>query len=473
MKTRIGAILHSGNILNNGYLQCKYLRSNGVTADCINVDYSHSQGQPEWTESRFEKKLPDWDIDLSRVATDFARPDWYFQGNQRDLVEYSHARRPFFTRMLEKLNTRVSSRYLKSNRWEIDGFTIDKGSLTRRHLEFLLNSFSKHFPSASTPLSVRDILEYYPRANAQSTLVRDYSILHGYALDSIYGMISAPNVPFLCHEHGHLRDFPFEDSARGRLYALSLKLAKKVIITNSDCISSAHRLELKNTIFIPHLVDDEKFKPETTSFRSQLMQEFDCDRIIVAPARHHWKELADSFEGTWTKGNDVIVKGVAKMLQRFPDLNLKLIFFEWGQEVEDTKRLIRELELDAFVVWRPLCSKPVLKDYLNAADVVLDQFNKFTGSFGAIVPESMACAKPVMLNFNPDVHHWCYPELPPVCNAYDDESLSNELSKLLMDEQYKNQTGEAGYKWYKKYHSSSVVTDKIIDVYHEINDEFG
>ncbi len=111
---------------------------------------------------------------------------------------------------------------------------------------------------------------------------------------------------------------------------------------------------------------------------------------------------------------------LGRLFRERPDLKALVVFFEWGQEVNLSKDLIREYGFADRVLWEPIVSKPILKDYYAAADVVLDQFNAGIGTFGAVVPEAMACARPVMLNYSEDLHRWCYPELPPVLHAWDE-----------------------------------------------------
>ena len=53
-----------------------------------------------------------------------------------------------------------------------------------------------------------------------------------------------------------------------------------------------------------------------------------------------------------------------------------------------------------------------LLEYYRAADIVLDQFHEAVGSFGTVTVEAMACGRPVIMYFNPQVHEWCLEENP-------------------------------------------------------------
>ena len=65
-----------------------------------------------------------------------------------------------------------------------------------------------------------------------------------------------------------------------------------------------------------------------------------------------------------------------------------VIFFEWGQEVAESKALIDECGFADRVRWEPIAEQPVMREYYNAADIVFDQFNAGIGTFGDGGPRS-------------------------------------------------------------------------------------
>ena len=459
---RASVVLHVGNILNNGYLHCKYLRKRGVPADVLNVDYRHCQGQPEWAEAPITVPVDEWNPSWDKVDLHgFRRPDWFFdvaavqlpylsqalaEGGHFDARPWGAAAAPKAP-VLSNVNAKLQKAYVAARHAVGTGLAAlglkelalsaliepwrratggkldfgeskdsrnDRSAIEGREIaERLCRQYGRDFPDAARKLSFSDILEFLPHALLLQFMLRRYRLNQCYALDPIYSIIAAPDQPLICYEHGTMRDFPFEDSARGRLYSLALKRADKVMITNADCKGSADRLGLRNAIFIPHIIDDDLFRPAETALRERLTRQWGCDHILVAPARHHWKNAPPGLENSWFKGNDVLIRGLARLFAERPALKVLVVFFDWGQEANLSRDLIRECGFADRVAWVPLQSKPVLKDYYNAADVVLDQFNAGIGTFGAVLPESMACAKPVILNFKEDIHRWCYPELPP------------------------------------------------------------
>lgn len=520
-------ILHVGNILNNGYLHCKYLRKRNIQADCLNVDYKHCQGQPEWAEVYIDEPVDEFSPDWSKVQLKgFTRPRWFYDVSPRELIRLSerigddvsgglqyHGKelvqpnnssvpphilvRRYVGEMLDSLgikdkvlrnliepihqykrrvghreDLRKGFRFLLLRLFDLIGYWMRQVSWEQRfvHRE-MIEEYAHHFPQQQARLSLGDIIEWCPRSLNYKPVLAKYKLVHAYGLNPIHSILCLPGLPFICYEHGTLRDFPFEDSARGRLYRLALKKAEKVIITNADCNRSADRLGLENAVFIPHIIDDDLFKPEESRLRETLQRETGCDFIIVAPSRHHWKNCPPGLENSWLKRNDILIRGLGRVFSARPQIKILVVFFEWGAEVEESKNLIAECGFSENVQWEQIRSKPVLKDFYCAADIILDQFNSGIGTFGAVVPESMACGKPVILNYDKELHRWCYPELPPAIHAPTEESVAENVLKLIDDRSYRLGLGDQGRAWFENYHSSQVVMDRLAAVYQEISDK--
>ena len=99
---------------------------------------------------------------------------------------------------------------------------------------------------------------------------------------------------------------------------------------------------------------------------------------------------------------------------------------------------------------------------------MFDQFNSGIGTFGTVVPEALASAKPVILNYRKELHTWCFPELPPALDAATEEAIVDRVVRLLDDASYRRALGEQGRDWFMRHHSSSLVASRMIDVYLDI-----
>ena len=498
-------ILHVGNILNNGYLHCRYLRERGVAADSLNVDYRHCQGQPEWAEVHIHEPVKDWDQDWSEIDLQgFERPEWFFDvtigeldnlarrlgggaptpgGGARNAADafrepagtakaYAKLRR-LAGRTAEAMGLASLVRDRKRARVEtvLDGFGLAPEK-TRAVVDKTLADYAAAYPDRGRNLDAQDVYDLLPRAAAYAPVLALYKLVHAYSLDPIYPMLGNPGLPFICYEHGTLREFPFEDSARGRLYALALKKAEKVIITNSDCKGAADRLGLDNCTFIPHIIDERFFARRAAPLRERLMRESGAELILVSPTRHDWK---DSWPGhlSMHKRNDRLIRALGKLFRERPELKMLVVFFDWGQEAGYSKDLIRECGFVDKVLWEPLQSKPAISEFVNAADIVCDHFNEHCPTFGGIVPEGMACGKPVLVSFDADVHRWCYAEMPPLVSVHETDAILAALKELIDHADARRNLGEAAQDWFRRFHSADIVIGRLIGVYAEISARHG
>ena len=495
-------VLHLGNILNNGYLNAKFLRRAGWSADSVSIDYRHVQAQPEWEDVAFancgvDHFAPDWTgVDLGP----YRRVDWFHDvdfvdigllarqialgkpsGRHGELLPRDRSTPPEPHLPIEPpLRARARAMLDSFGLLRISRGVLRRARVLREHTvavdgtaRQLVNAFAAAYPHRADKLTLEDVIEYQQRSLGHAPLLQMYPIVQAYALDPIYPLINDPSQALVCFEHGTLRDFPFENSARGRLYALAVKRAERVLITNADCNRAADRLGLTNYTFVPHPVDESLHKPGDSALRERLKREHGVDHLLVAPARHHWKHCPPGLETSWFKRNDILIRGLGRFFAARPQTRALVLFFEWGQEVELSKQLIAECGIADRVRWEPIASKPVIHEYYNAADIVFDQFNDGIGTFGGVVPESLATGTPVVLNYQQDLHHWCFPELPPLVDAKTVEDVANATMALLDDEGYRQQLGAQGLAWFRKYHSSRVVTEILTNVYDEIAERRG
>jgi len=103
-------------------------------------------------------------------------------------------------------------------------------------------------------------------------------------------------------------------------------------------------------------------------------------------------------------------------------------------------------------------------DYYRAADVVVDQFHDRVGSFGAVTAEAMSCGRPVIMYFNPAVHEWCLPEMPPIRSARTEEEIYARLVELG-DAATRRRVGQESRAWIERWHGWRRSTDLHLDVY--------
>jgi len=425
-------ILHVGNIANNAYNNAKFLRRKGIDADVLCYDDTHIMGQPEWEDAEFEGEPeefhPVWEaFDLGT----FRRPSWFIQA---EIIPNSRRRKKWFR-----------------GQFHLEAMLRDPMLLVWTVAKYL---DCRAVGSVPNP-NLLDVFQVFPVQTRLGQLFDGYDLIQAYATDPIVAWMFGGDRPYVAFEHGTMRDIPFEDSARGRLLTLAYRQAAKVLITNPDVRTAALRLGLKNFQFIPHPVDETKYRPRATALRDQLVNQHQTDLILFAPSRHNWE----------LKGNDRLLRAFARLVNS-SRRDALLILCNWGQEMDRSRRLIDDLGIAVRVVWTPPLNKMKLIDYYNAADVVLDQFT--LGVFGTVTPEAMACGKPVVLRFDRSVYEWCYAEMPPVISAKSEDEIFERLMELSEDPGYCAAIGLAAREWVVKHHGWELVADRQVSVYREL-----
>ena len=425
-------ILHVGNIANNAYNNAKFLRRKGIEADVLCYNYTHIMGQPEWEDAEFEGQPdefePRWELfDLGH----FRRPSWFIQDELQPGIK-------------------------KRRKWFKTQFFLER---LLKEPTLLVKWWPKYLECRATHSQPRprltDVFRVYPHRKRFEQWFAGYDIIQAYATEPIHAWMFAPERPCVAYEHGTMRQIPFEHSGRGRLLALAYRKASRVLITNPDVITVAQRLGLTNFQFIPHPVDETKYRPRPTPLRDRLVHRYQTDLILFAPSRHNWA----------LKGNDSLIRAFAR-LRKGVGRRAILILSDWGQEVDRSRTLIGALGLEPSVIWTLPLNKTKLIDYYNAADLVLDQFT--LGVFGTVTPEAMACGKPVVMHLDRQVHEWCFPEMPPVVTARSEEEIFARLMELSDDPGRRAAIGQAAREWVVKHHGWELVADRQIAIYREL-----
>ncbi|WP_143271545.1 glycosyltransferase [Bradyrhizobium mercantei] len=460
---RAPRVLSIGNIANNAYKNAVILRQCGVECDVLCPNYYHVMGVPEWEEGRFSTSelnfdRPDWS---SVPVAGFERPKWFAQGYLGTCLDYLISLRegaPSADALWDQLLEETNSPGFGS------GSAIfhdpHPPEVVEKAAQRLQGLFKVCFPARSDAPQFEAVsLSYYgilADERRWKRLFSHYDVVTGYAIDGIYPLFFGKR-PYICFEHGTIRSIPFDENILGQLCALSYVMADDVLITNCDNVVAANRLNLNSYRFVPHAILERKLDEQRISqLRADLLARHQADFIVFHPPRQHWSSERNlNFE----KGNDIFLRGFADFVKTArPKAVAGLV--NWGQHVAETKRLIEELGIEDRVFWIDPVPVQVMTDYVAASDVLADQF--VIGAWGSIMPIGMMLGKPTLLYLNEEVHHWCFPVMPPVLNAKTVDEVSSSLTKAT-DDEYRHRIAADGVRWYNQYHSENVVAGRLFD----------
>ena len=461
-------VLHIGNIANNAYHSAKILNEAGFDCDVLCYNYYHIMGSPEWEDTDFVGKIDD-DFNPNWNALDlkgFQRPRWFAQGDFTTCVNYLYARRK---RQIERSASLWYKLILKTPLAPSDNQLMSPALSAQvpfnLHIENLIKTFADIFPDRPDQLQLADFKElgfYLPHLDLVRGLLVEYDIIQAYSTDPIWPLLVGQR-PFIAFEHGTIRSIPFEDTPIGRLTALAYHQADGVIVTNCDNKRAAERLKLKDYRFIPHPVNEKWIrKGMGRLLKEQLWQELNADFLVFHPARHHWEAQRHP---SWEKGNDIFIQGMARFIHKIAP-RAGAVFVEWGQKVQESKELVAQLGIADRVKWIPLQHNCNMSRYIDACDLVADQF--FLGAFGNIMPKALMMGTPCILYLDEEIHRWCFPEIPPIINACTPDEVYEGLTKAYQNAGWVQELADRGLRWYQDYHSNAVIFERFMTFYQDV-----
>jgi glycosyltransferase involved in cell wall biosynthesis len=273
-----------------------------------------------------------------------------------------------------------------------------------------------------------------------------YDVIQGYATDGFIPYVNGFG-NFVCYEHGTLRDIPFEESYNAILCLASYKNAKFSFVTHSDVLPSAARmgLEKTRTICLPHAFDDQKIVKFQAEF---IPKKKAVDDIVTlfCPTRHHWCSEPASMQ----KGNEVFIAGAADAART--NRNFRIVFVEWGVDVDKSRDFIRSLGIEDLVSWIPMMNKSELRQAYCNNHAVIDQF--LTPAMGGVTFEAMALGCRVMTRIDIEQTTLFFGEPPPCLTAESVEACSARILQVVNDPDDRAGIGRASATWFQTYHSA-------------------
>jgi glycosyltransferase involved in cell wall biosynthesis len=298
------------------------------------------------------------------------------------------------------------------------------------------------------PVNILDRVEGFARrfASQFADVLSYYDVIQGYATDGFIPYVNGFE-NFVCYEHGTLRDIPFEESYNAILCMASYKNAKFSFVTNSDVLPSIARmgLEKSRTVYLPHAFDDEKIVRFQAEF---ITKKKAADDIVTlfCPTRHHWYSEPASMR----KGNEVFIAGAADAART--NRNFRIVFVEWGVDVDRSRKLIASLGIEDLVSWIPTLNKSELRQAYCNNHAVIDQF--LTPAMGGVTFEAMALGCRVMTRIDIEQTTVFFGEPPPCLTADSVEACSERILQVVNDPDDKAGIGHASATWFQTYHSA-------------------
>jgi glycosyltransferase involved in cell wall biosynthesis len=333
------------------------------------------------------------------------------------------------------------------------GYRVPKSDDNYATATGLVQRFRTLFPDRSDMLSTQDVAPFQMLAPLWKELFSQYDIVQAYAVDPIYPLITGVR-PYVCFEHGTLRDFTMGDDPLHRLTALAYREADHVFVTNGDCLAHAERLGIPSYSPMIHPVDIEQHERVDEKALSGLRAEFSAEVLLFCPIRHDWS----------VKGTDVHIRALPLIRTRVQG-QVILVMANWGNQVKDSAALARELGCESNIVWMPPFNRERMVKLLQAADVVLDQMA--LPHFGGTAPQALAAGTPVIMSYEPESTKWIVDEPAPILAAFSPEEVAAAVEQAL-DPEWRRSFKKRARAWTHRHHSPARVVRDHLTVYRNL-----
>lgn len=175
----------------------------------------------------------------------------------------------------------------------------------------------------------------------------------------------------------------------------------------------------------------------------QLRSQFDF--LIFAHSRHCWKNEKDP--GSF-KGNDRLFIGFSEFLKQFPG-KAAIATFEYGSDFLESKALCRSLGIQDAVFWFPLMERKEIMLGLSQADLVVGNLCEKSSILYGVVYESMALSKPLMHFLPPDINR--NQSLYPMIQAGSAAEVARALRHYSKDPARLAEIGRQANQWFLKH----------------------
>lgn len=158
--------------------------------------------------------------------------------------------------------------------------------------------------------------------------------------------------------------------------------------------------------------------------------------VIFSGVRFTFRTFPDGNK-EYNKGNDVIIRGVAKFHEKFK--NIEVHFVEKGEDVREAKSLCDQCGLRDVVIWHREMKFNELVGLYRIADVCFDQVG--THWMGAVGCYALWLGKPLIANDQRAIDAGLWGEDSPIFTASTPDEICAHLLKLVSIEQRKIASG--------------------------------
>lgn len=313
----------------------------------------------------------------------------------------------------------------------------------------------------------RQLAAYLKKAVARFDLVH----IHGlYRFPQTYAAWQArrQGVPYVVTPHGALDPYLYARSSSGklrlkRLYErwfdlLNLHAAGAIHYTAEEERERASFLGLKAPSFVvPNGIDWARYRELPARGALRARSGLGEAPVVLFLGRLHFK-----------KGLDLLIPAFDALRRRVPDAQLVIAGPENDDYGQQVRGWVRERGLEAAVHFvGPLEGADVVQAYVDADGFALPSY---TENFGMTVAEAMACALPVVISDQVNIHAEVSGAGAGLVTACDAGEVTAALELLLRDPDRRRAMGAAGRRLVQERFTWPAIVEQLTTEYQKVID---
>ena len=297
----------------------------------------------------------------------------------------------------------------------------------------------------------------------------DIAHIHGlYRFPPTYAACQAreQGLPFVIQSHGALDPYLYARSSTGklgfkRLYERwfdlpNLHAAGAIHYTAEEERERASFLNLRAPSFVlPNGLDWSRYRELPARGVLRIRWGLGDAPLVLFLGRLHFK-----------KGLDLLIPAFDALRRRVPGVQLMIVGPENDDYGQKVRGWVRERRLDAAVHFvGPLEGGDVLQAYVDADVFALPSY---TENFGMTVAEAMACALPVVISDQVNIHAEVSDAGAGLVTRCDADEVAQALEALLSDAERCRVMGEAGRYLVQSRYSWPAIVETLTREYEAV-----
>ncbi|GAC1349282.1 MAG: hypothetical protein NVSMB27_20930 [Ktedonobacteraceae bacterium] len=263
-----------------------------------------------------------------------------------------------------------------------------------------------------------------------------YDIMHIHWAS--YGVLGlASRIPYVIHCHGSDVRHRLQQGMLKPILTSLLRRADAVLCITPDLLPCVRAVRA-DALFSPAPINVEQFTPGEGHLQSERW-------TILLFARLDPE-----------KGTDIAAQGIARFIQRHPEVQVKLI--DWGPQKEQYKQAYQQ-----YFTFIPRVAPGLVRHLLCSADVVVGQLA--CGALGLSELQAMSCAKPLIASF---LYNNAYPAPPPLLHATTAQEVEMYLENLFQNPEAARELGLRARTWIVDNHNCQTLATRLELTYQSV-----